>query len=814
MRAWTLPSQSPAPEATPNGPALDATQRWAICCSGGGIRSACYCLGAMQRLGQDFLDKTRVIVSVSGGSYIAASRALVAHGLREDGLGPGACPPAYAPGTPEEQHFRDNARYIAPDAKTVLAGVLWLLFGVAVTLLLFLVPVFAVTHMWGWILRSTGTLTYTGEASPGGPHEMASVTAVTWFIVPVIAAAVTLVIFAWFWATLVPDSRLREVRSQKLIKALGWAAFITLLLAVAMLAVPELIAWLSGPHSGSLMTVLDDLGFGVGAAWSPAAIAGFVMAIVAVSQSAHRGLARFDLLKAQKETQAESAPAPGLAATVTLYVRMLLLPWLASTLIVLAGFAAALRWVKDGAAAGFSAGQVWLVIGALAVMLAARFVTDANRISLHDIYRWRLTTAYAVTRKTTPKDGNPAPFGTKDAPGVRLSELSGDQPELVLCSTANINADREVPTGRGAFSFTFDARHVTLRGSDPDHPLQADTADYEALVGPRRLTLFDVSALSGAAFSPLMGAATRQAHRILFTATDLRLGLWLAHPALVKAARQEITDQDDQGKPGHRPDHWWHWLGLFGWYVLPHPRWRREDKRRERRETRLWAYVLRLRSAEKRWPVRFGGLLYRALQPTLGMLYAEAAGHTSYRSTWMCVTDGGHYDNLGLVEALQRREEVDITHILVLDASGDQANTFYTLGGAIALARSDAAAEVRIEPTDMIHPLEAGMSALAPGQVVRPYAAGTAKTPGCVSPSPLVVCKLGWWAAAPWDVCAYAAKHRDYPTDSTLDQLYDATEFDAYRQLGWSAVDAAIAKGEFPPGGTSRQLQAAANLVG
>ena len=68
-----------------------------------------------------------------------------------------------------------------------------------------------------------------------------------------------------------------------------------------------------------------------------------------------------------------------------------------------------------------------------------------------------------------------------------------------------------------------------------------------------------------------------------------------------------------------------------------------------------------------------GGLLYHALQPTLGMLYAEAAGHTSYRSTWMCVTDGGHYDNLGLVEALQRAPELGITHILVLDASGRQS---------------------------------------------------------------------------------------------------------------------------------------------
>jgi hypothetical protein len=777
-------------------------------------------LGALQRLElANILDKAKVIVGVSGGSYIAASRALVAHGLREDGVGP-AGKPAYAPGTQEEQHLRDNAKYIAPDAKTVLAGVLWLLLGVTVTLLLFLTPVFAAAHAWGWILRSTGTLTYTTAAGSGGPHWTASVTAVSWFIWPVIAAGVTLIIFFWFWATLIPDSRLREGRSQKLVKALGWAAFITFMLALAMLAVPELIAWLSGPHSGALKTVLDNLGFGAGAAWTPAALGGFVMAVVAVSHSAQQGVAKFNLLKAQQATQdstgaqAGSPSKPGVAATVALYVRMLLLPWLASALVVLAGFVIALRWVKDGAAAGFGAGQGGLVIGALAVMLVARFVTDANRISLHDIYRWRLTTAYAIMRKTTPKDGNPAPFGTKDAPGVRLSELSGEEPELVLCTTANINADREVPTGRGGYSFTFDASHATLRGPDPDNPLEADTADYEALVGPRRFTLFDVSALSGAAFSPLMGAATQQAHRILFTATDLRLGVWLPHPAVVKAARQEIKDQD-AGKPDHRLDHWWHWLGLLGWYVLPHPLWRRGDKGREHKETRLWAYVLRLRTAKTRWPVRFGGLLYRALQPTLGMLYAEAAGHTSYRSTWMCVTDGGHYDNLGLVEALQRRAKLGITHILVLDAGGDQANTFSSLGGAIALARSDAAAEITLDPRDMIFPLEPGMSALARGQVVQPWAAGSfTTTPGGAPANPLVVCKLGWWMSAPWDVCAYAAGHSSYPNDSTLNQLYDFAEFDAYRQLGWSAVDAAIAKGKLPSEATARQPQAAADPAG
>jgi hypothetical protein len=841
MSVPTVPHEIPAPAAslpgttppatddvtagTADSTPADATdgagpgwaRKWAICCSGGGIRSASYCLGALQRLERaSLLDQAAVVIGVSGGGYTAASRALVAHGLVKDGRRPGPGQRPYEPGTAEEQHLRDNSRYLAPDAKTVLAGALTLLLGVAVTLLLVLTPVFVVGHAWGWILRSTGTLAYVrSTARSGGGHWTASVTAVSWYIYPVIAAGVTLAIFLWFWASLAPDSHGREGHSQKLVKALGWAAFLTAVLALAMLAVPELIAWLSTVLT--FQSVLNDLGLGGGAPWTPAALAGFVMVVVGVAQSAQKGLATFNSLKTQvlnlgsSGTQAAGMTAPGLGTTFVSYLREVLLPWLASSLIVVAGFLAGVRWVKDGAAAGFGAGQAGLVVGALAVMLVARAATDVNRISLHDIYRWRLTSAYAVTRKGAPADGGPAPFGTRNAPGVRLSELAGELPELVLCTTANINAEREVPAGRGGVSFTFDAQHATLRGLGPRQQAQAETADYEALAGRSRFTLFDVSAISGAAFSPLMGAATRQAHRILYTAVNLRLGVWLPHPAVVDAARRELNDQRSRDSL----DHWWQWLGLYVWYLQPHPAWGRGDKRRTAKEARLWAFVLRLREPGPRWRGYLGALLYRALQPSLGMLYAEAAGHTSYRCTWMCVTDGGHYDNLGLVEAMHRRRaDLGITHILVLDASGDQADTFSTLGGAIALARSDTGTEIALDPTTMISPLEPPVTSLTQGQVVRPWATGTITEPEGAPPNSIVVCKLGWWKSAPWDVCAYAEGHSSYPTEPTLDQLYDAAKFDAYRQLGWSSVDAAIKAGDLAPQAASRPSQPATYPAG
>jgi hypothetical protein len=780
-----------APGAAPaeaNG--LDSgggVQNWAICCSGGGIRSAAYCLGALQRIeenrvldpeSQISLKKVSMIVGVSGGGYITASRAVVASGPELT-----AKQPAYAPGSPEEQHLRDNTNYLVPDAKTLLAGVLSLLFGVATTLLLFLTPLFAVSQAWGWLLRSQGVLKYTVAAH--GVQVTADVTGASWRMVPVIAVGITFLAFLWWWATLIPDPGGQEGHSQVAVSVLGWLAFLTLVISVAMLAVPELIAWLAGPHSGSLKTVLDDLGFGAGAPWTPAAVAGFVAAVVAVAQSARKSVAAYEQLTTSTSNQQSSnsnqqpsdsnqQSSPGLLATVTTYLRALVLPWLASVLILLAGFVAALRWVKDGAAAGFSRDQLWLVIGALAVMLVTRVLADINRISLHDFYRWRLATAYAVRR-------DPASPGVTNVPGVLLSDLSGQQPKPVFCTTANINARREVPVGRGGLSFTFDPDHATLRGPGPEEQCQTATKNYEVLVGERRFTLFDVSAISGAAFSPLMGVATRQAYRILFTAADLRLGVWLPHPVVVEAARKAKDGKDRLS--------WWRALGLLFWYGLPHNPKRKA--RVEAREARLWAYVLKLRGDGNGFQQFLGGLLYHALQPTLGLLYAEAAGHTSYRSTWMSVTDGGHYDNLGVIEALKR----DARRILVLDASGDKANTWFTIGGAIAQARSDARTEIKLNPQTMCEP----PTNLKPGEVVTPSVSGTfTRYPlaGGAESGAILVCKLGWWKGAPWDIGAYAAGHPNYPSDPTIEQLYDSAEFDAYQELGSASVGLTIDKGQ------------------
>lgn len=67
------------------------------------------------------------------------------------------------------------------------------------------------------------------------------------------------------------------------------------------------------------------------------------------------------------------------------------------------------------------------------------------------------------------------------------------------------------------------------------------------------------------------------------------------------------------------------------------------------------------------------------------------------RRRFVYISDGGHWGNLGLVELLRR----GCTEILCLDASGDQVDTFHTIGSAIALARDELRIEIDLDLTPL-----------------------------------------------------------------------------------------------------------------
>jgi hypothetical protein len=75
--------------------------------------------------------------------------------------------------------------------------------------------------------------------------------------------------------------------------------------------------------------------------------------------------------------------------------------------------------------------------------------------------------------------------------------------------------------------------------------------------------------------------------------------------------------------------------------------------------------------------------LFRYPRTGLAYLFKEFAGLWSTTDRYLYLTDGGHWDNLGLVELVRRRCKT----IICIDASGDRPGSFASLRNAVSLAK-------------------------------------------------------------------------------------------------------------------------------
>jgi hypothetical protein len=181
--------------------------------------------------------------------------------------------------------------------------------------------------------------------------------------------------------------------------------------------------------------------------------------------------------------------------------------------------------------------------------------------------------------------------------------------------------------------------------------------------------------------------------------------------------------------------------------------------------------------------VAYGWLRSVLERPGAYRLVNEAIGKTSIYDRFLYVTDGGHYDNLGLVEALRRRPK----DIYVLDASSDAENSFSTLGQAIATARMDLRCEVEFNPRPLRRTGtdEPALASYGTGPIrYEDKAEGTLHFVKAI-----VTDKL------PWDVEAYAAQHTTFPRTPTANQLYGEFDLEAYRVLGREGTKALLGPG-------------------
>jgi hypothetical protein len=141
------------------------------------------------------------------------------------------------------------------------------------------------------------------------------------------------------------------------------------------------------------------------------------------------------------------------------------------------------------------------------------------------------------------------------------------------------------------------------------------------------------------------------------------------------------------------------------------------------------------------------------------------------------LTDGGHYDNSGILALIARR----VPFIVAIDAEKDGAAGFKAMADAVRLARTDHRAHVRID-----------VSGLAPdgqGFARAACAVGTieyeADARGEAFVGRILYIKAVLRGDEPVDVRHYRANHPAFPHEPTGNQFFTEAQFDAYRELGF-----------------------------
>ncbi|MEN3331074.1 MAG: hypothetical protein V7641_439 [Blastocatellia bacterium] len=162
-----------------------------------------------------------------------------------------------------------------------------------------------------------------------------------------------------------------------------------------------------------------------------------------------------------------------------------------------------------------------------------------------------------------------------------------------------------------------------------------------------------------------------------------------------------------------------------------------------------------------------------ALQP----LIAEAFGLTDDQSAYVYLSDGGHFENLGLYEMVLRRSHL----IVVSDAGCDEKCSYEDLGNAIRKIRIDMGIPIEFNLPINIYSRSANRSG---GQ----YCALACIRYSCVDPNApdgiLVYIKPSFYGNEPRDVYNYAIAHPAFPHESTADQFFTESQFESYRMLG------------------------------
>lgn len=365
-----------------------------------------------------------------------------------------------------------------------------------------------------------------------------------------------------------------------------------------------------------------------------------------------------------------------------------------------------------------------LVLGGLIAVTVLSLVFDRvpGGVSLHVPYRRYLARCFAVVVRW--KGGEPAVAVPVPSDRIAISSLRSPEhgirwPDLVLGASANLSDRGVAPAGTHTLSVAIDSERYTIPAR-----LGASLAiaDLEAMRGRRMLGAWTQPTLSLGAAVAISGAAL---------APEMGQLTQPRFRALMTALNIR--------------------LGVW----MPNP------------------LVPRARQAVRD---RRGG----AFAVGFSQLFMEMVGLNPSRANVVYTTDGGHRENLGLVELLRR----GCTEIWAVDSSTDPPGAAPSLMQTMLMAETDLGCRIELDlgrfrldarrrPT---HVTAHGWATYANGTRAR-----------------LHVVRLGVSGANSTAMAEYARVDPPFPFHSTLNQIYPAERFGAYLRLGRESMGVALA---------------------
>ncbi|MEI5102659.1 hypothetical protein RB200_34280 [Streptomyces sp. PmtG] len=375
--------------------------------------------------------------------------------------------------------------------------------------------------------------------------------------------------------------------------------------------------------------------------------------------------------------------------------------------------------------------------GAPIALVVLALAIDQTTFSLHPFYRQRLASAFAV-RRAALRDGSVGAL-----PYDYHAEATPLHPYAQrvegfpqVIFAASAAVSLRNRTAPGRPAVPFTFASDYCGGPDTGW-VRTDTLQRTApALIERDLTVQSAVAVSGAAFASAMGSQTTFMERLL-ALSNVRLGTWVPNPLYVGELAKRGPDR-----------------------TLPRlPRVRR--------------------------------LRYQ-LQ--------ELVGRYPDTTPLLLCTDGGHFDNLGLVELLRLRCRT----VCVIDSSGDTPPLATTLAQAVTLAYEDLGVQITFEddgqsllglvpgsapplaPEEPMAALNARFSAtgVVRGTITYPEPVAFSATTPAGTKGTIVFVKASLTPDMPYELLSYALQEKAFPRQATFDQWFDHAQFDAYRALG------------------------------